>query len=183
MNLSKLWEIVKDREAWHAAVHRVTKSQTLSDWTTTITILYILLYILHIYFKIYIYIYWVCVYIYIVPTFISVWASVLPPSSVSGPRLNSTGEAACGMGREWTLGSDRDGSEFYLCVLGAMAFLAGLLPWLKRRVCMLVHIIGAQYMEMVSFDSYHCEPWIYLSVTAASTLDERSSVLLHSVLR
>ena len=28
MNLSKLWEIVKDREAWRAAVHRVTKSQT-----------------------------------------------------------------------------------------------------------------------------------------------------------
>ena len=27
-NLSKLWEIVKDREAWHAAVHGVTKSQT-----------------------------------------------------------------------------------------------------------------------------------------------------------
>ena len=32
LNLSKLWEIVKDREAWHAAVHGVTKSQTqLSD--------------------------------------------------------------------------------------------------------------------------------------------------------
>ena len=32
MNLSKLWEIVKDRGAWHAAVHRVAKSQTqLSD--------------------------------------------------------------------------------------------------------------------------------------------------------
>ena len=32
MNLRKLWEIVKDREAWFAAVHRVTKSQTgLSD--------------------------------------------------------------------------------------------------------------------------------------------------------
>ena len=32
MNLSKLWEIVKDREAWLAAVHGVTKSQTqLSD--------------------------------------------------------------------------------------------------------------------------------------------------------
>ena len=28
MSLSKLWETVKDREAWHAAVHRVTKSST-----------------------------------------------------------------------------------------------------------------------------------------------------------
>ena len=28
MNLSKLWEMVKDREAWHAAVHGVTNSQT-----------------------------------------------------------------------------------------------------------------------------------------------------------
>ena len=26
--VSKFWEIVKDREAWHAAVHGVTKSQT-----------------------------------------------------------------------------------------------------------------------------------------------------------
>ena len=35
MNLSKLWEMMKDREAWHAIVHEVTKSQTwLSDWTT-----------------------------------------------------------------------------------------------------------------------------------------------------
>ena len=34
MNLSKLWEIVEDRGAWHAAVHGVAKSQTqLSDWT------------------------------------------------------------------------------------------------------------------------------------------------------
>ena len=36
MNLSKLREIVKDREAWHSVVHGVIKSQTqLSDSTTT----------------------------------------------------------------------------------------------------------------------------------------------------
>ena len=28
MSLSKLWEIVKDREAWHAVVHGVAKRQT-----------------------------------------------------------------------------------------------------------------------------------------------------------
>ena len=34
MNLSKLQELVMDREAWHASVHGTTKSQTwLSDWT------------------------------------------------------------------------------------------------------------------------------------------------------
>ena len=38
MSLSKLWEMVADREDWYAAVHGFTKSQTrLSDWTTTKT--------------------------------------------------------------------------------------------------------------------------------------------------
>ena len=36
MSPSELWERVKDKKAWHSAVHGVTKSQTrLGDWTTS----------------------------------------------------------------------------------------------------------------------------------------------------
>ena len=36
MNVSQLWELVMDREAWRAAVHGIGKSWTpLNDWTTT----------------------------------------------------------------------------------------------------------------------------------------------------
>ena len=42
MSWSKLWELVMDREAWHASVHGASKSRTwLSDWTELNSLLWI----------------------------------------------------------------------------------------------------------------------------------------------
>ena len=67
MGMSKFWEIVKDREAWRAAVHDVIKSQTrLSNWKTTMCI-FVCVYI-YMYMYVYMYAYPVCVIcIYVYP--------------------------------------------------------------------------------------------------------------------
>ena len=50
MNLGKLWKMVRDREAWRAAVHGITESDTTGQVNSNI----------YIYIYIYIYIFGVC---------------------------------------------------------------------------------------------------------------------------
>ena len=48
MSLSRLQELVMDREVWHAAVHGVAKRQTrLSDWTTELNLLKIVSFLIY----------------------------------------------------------------------------------------------------------------------------------------
>ena len=61
MDLCKLWEMVRDRKAWHAAVHGVTKSQTQQDdWATTTSVLLTTLFWFPLIYPLLLYKDWIC---------------------------------------------------------------------------------------------------------------------------
>ena len=92
-SLSKLQEMVKDREAWHATIHWVSKSRTwLNDLTTAAMLfayrfvyIYIHTYKLYIYTHTYMFTY---IYIYMIQRMLAIWSLVplpfLKPAWTSG---------------------------------------------------------------------------------------------------
>ena len=80
MSLNKLWEIVKDRGAWHAAVHGIAKSWTWQPLNNNnyVGFCFCLFGIcVYVYISVCVYVYLgVCIYVYMIFVFMTIWVFV-----------------------------------------------------------------------------------------------------------